>query len=1159
MASAYQDIIRIRGGRAAYNLESEGDKEWASFIPNAQFDSVLQKVLKSVRNNDIDLHKSFWLNGTYGTGKSHAVAVISHLLGDSMECIKPWVELEYAGEKYESQRQAILSLREHKRLLTVKLYGIESMTHPADLALVLQQTVLTSLRKKNMELHVPSDFERCIEHISTHQGIWQPLIDSHPQLSAVAPNIEQLVNLLNQGDVGTYHHVVDALRYSGLGTLRQDNAKLKDWMIEVQDKLVEQGEYTGLLIVWDEFTDVMRDPMGVQVLKALQEVADTLMSENNNSYLFLISHPSAFDTIGAEQLKQTNGRYHVMKYNMEPASAFRIMSRKFEISDRARHEKMRNAFYQINQGLLQIFNQYSINQNASDEDLRSLFPLHPGTANLATHYATVVGAATRGVFEFLAQNDDIRHFLSDPDKFQNCDTITADYLWDYILKDLQTDVTHYGAVTERYNSYLHRVKNKGVAYFAIFKSLLLLNAFNNVSGSSNYGLITPSAENIRNLYRGTRYAVQMDSVLQWLNDESIIQRAPGGMYSVQFSALPPIEIENKKTEMRSSAHFLRTYAIANFGAGTLFEKRFLPNTQRPFEYAYFSDEENDAILRNRIKKRRKQAKEHSLFFALLLSRNNEELAKLSTFAEACAKDTDDKDLRNIIFIVFNEVFSEIKYDQFIEYMANKACAESRGLADQSKSHNDNAQNMVKEWLDSVYRNNATIYINGVEKQPIAVRKLPTIVKDIIVPMIYSSAPEAHALLRTKAPMPFWKTQNSKGMVRTMLFAKSFGEILEMNSNMRYIQHLLQDCLDENLEWKVDIPIDHPLKKVCNVVSAIIERADKSQTFNYDEKFDLLTKPPYGFYPNFANMAMMAFAMRPWVKKIFDMQGKPRDENAMVDDIELLFKVWDGTKKAGGKLSFKFQTPEEGKLCREITSLFSLESRTKDYGDISSLTNAKYVIVNHYLNGKKTPLWALKYVPSNLLASTQTQAKITASIKRLVDNIVTICSERELRNPALVNETLKLIDEQRMDVMNILNVENVFIAGFHHFLLNLPIVNIQEDELEEVMEYIQGHSESSVGYWTEQAVIDHAKDWRLKKVSQTPPIEPPSNGDADIISGDDSVEHGTSSQNDETDKLEEMREKARKRIEQIQTLEEAKELLFNLCKDGTESFLAKIVQ
>lgn len=88
MATTYNDIIRKRGGKAAYSIEEEKEKQWESFIPNDQFNAVLRTVLRSVRGNDIDNHKSFWINGTYGTGKSHAVAVIKHLLCDSINEIQ---------------------------------------------------------------------------------------------------------------------------------------------------------------------------------------------------------------------------------------------------------------------------------------------------------------------------------------------------------------------------------------------------------------------------------------------------------------------------------------------------------------------------------------------------------------------------------------------------------------------------------------------------------------------------------------------------------------------------------------------------------------------------------------------------------------------------------------------------------------------------------------------------------------------------------------------------------------------------------------------------------------------------------------------------------------------------------------------------------------
>lgn len=34
MATTYNDIIRKRSGRAAYNIEEEKERQWESFIPN---------------------------------------------------------------------------------------------------------------------------------------------------------------------------------------------------------------------------------------------------------------------------------------------------------------------------------------------------------------------------------------------------------------------------------------------------------------------------------------------------------------------------------------------------------------------------------------------------------------------------------------------------------------------------------------------------------------------------------------------------------------------------------------------------------------------------------------------------------------------------------------------------------------------------------------------------------------------------------------------------------------------------------------------------------------------------------------------------------------------------------------------------------------------
>ena len=244
MATKYDDIIKLRGGKAAYDIAEEKQGEWISFIPNEQFNSVLRTVIKSVRCNDIDFHKSFWINGTYGTGKSHAVAVISHLLGDDVEEIRKWVDYEYKGTKFEIIRHALYDLRKSKRLLTVNLYGLGAMTHPGDVALVLQKAVTETLRKHKIEIVVPTDYENYIEQIRQNPEIWNHLIDTHTALSSVVSDCEQLVENLKTGDLGIFHRVTDTLREARLD-IRLNNDNIKNWLIEVQDRLAELGTYNG--------------------------------------------------------------------------------------------------------------------------------------------------------------------------------------------------------------------------------------------------------------------------------------------------------------------------------------------------------------------------------------------------------------------------------------------------------------------------------------------------------------------------------------------------------------------------------------------------------------------------------------------------------------------------------------------------------------------------------------------------------------------------------------------------------------------------------------------------------------------------------------------------------------------------------------------------
>ena len=1081
----YSDIVTLRSMRPAYNIQEEGLGEWKTFIANDQFNDILNRMVKAVRNNDADYHKSIWIAGTYGTGKSHAGAVLKHLFCDPIDDIREYVEEEYKKDKYALLRNAVLGVREQKRLFPVNLYGQQSIAHEEDLSLQLQKEIKNALDKAGIKIVVQTDFDTLVQHIDEQPAIWQSLIDNNSILSSVAPDLKKLKQLLSAGDTEVLDRVRNAQRIAGIDIRLQGN-NIQQWIFEVQEKLHDEG-YNGMLIIWDEFTEIMTSSIGTRLLVRLQEIAEAMMNPENDSYFLFISHPSALNSLKEEEREKTKGRYHYVTYNMEPVSAFKIMSKKFKIVDDALYQQRKDRFFTLHHELLEVFSTSSANVEETIENIQNLFPLHPSTANLATYYAREAGSSSRSVFEFLA-SDDVRNFLDNEDNYSNERTITSDYLWDYVREYFESDTTKFGAVTERYNSHHLAVEAAGDNYLRVFKGILLLNALNNIANSDT---VTPSTENIENLFVGTEVQPELSEILDFLNDKSIIQRQPNGNYSILFTALPGEEIQHIKEELISS-NFLYTDQVIKFGdaARNSFDKSF-KQVNRALSYQFFSKQGNEYTLLSRIENTQHETKSYELFLAIMVARNQSEMFEMKDIADRnCREDR----FQNTVFVVMEAYFGDKNYERFIEYQANAQCAQRHGLPNQQKTYSKNASDMITEWTTRMKGSNVTMYLRG-DDMTISGSKTASTLNMVIAPVIFSSGPESLELIKIKSSNTYWKRASVKATVDAVLSFHTKQDILASaacSGPGRHVEFLLQDSVDDNLDWKTDIDPNHPLKKVCDYVDEWLSgrHTNKNQTFNLGEKLEGLTKPPYGLFQGYAPMAMVAFAMRKYVNQIFDTNGKQRTAQHIVDDVVEMFKSWENGKTSQ-KLNFMFESKEAGKLCKNLITMFSLK-KLKGYSDISSLKDARWAIQHEYAKEKGYPLWALKYCISE---------NNTSQMQSLIDNVIKVVSDPEsMKNPQLLSNTINGYDELKIEWGNLL-IENDgknYQNGFENFLKDVEIVNLKDEEILEAMHYLQGHLEGEVGLWKESEVKDKLKDWRMSQPTKpvgpytppTPPSDPP---------------------------------------------------------------------
>lgn len=1070
----YSDIVNLRAMRPAYNIQEEGHDEWKTFIANDQFNGILNNMIKAVRNNDADNHKSVWIAGTYGTGKSHAGAVLKHLFCDAIDEIQEYVEDEYKKDKYAMLRSSLLALRQQKRLFPVNLYGQQSIAHEEDLSLQLQKEIKKALKEAGINITVQTDYDTLVQHIEEQPGIWQNLIDNNTILSSVAPDLKKLKRELLNCNSDVLERVRNAQRIAGID-IRLKGNNLKQWIFEVQNELRGQGVYDGLLIIWDEFTEIMTSAIGTRLLVQLQEIAEAMMNAENDSYFLFISHPSALNTLKEEEREKTKGRYHYETYNMEPVSAFKIMSKKFKVIDEQAYNHRKERFFSLHSELLEQFSSSSANMEETIENIQNLYPIHPATANLATYYAREAGSSSRSVFEFLA-SDAVRDFLDQEENYDAERTVTADYLWDYVKEYFESDTAKFGAVTERYNSHHLAVEAAGDNYLKVFKGILLLNALNNIANSDT---VTPSEENITNLFVGTEIEHELKEVLEFLNDKSIIQRQPNGNFSILFTALPGEEIQKIKEELMAS-NYLYTDQVVKFSdaANTEFEKIF-KQVARPMTYQFFSRQANVYTLLSKIENVQRSAKPYEVFLAILVARNQEELLTLKEIAE---RNSADERFVNTTFVVMEATFGDKNYERFIEYQANAQCAQRHSLPNQQKTYAKNAADMVVEWAKKMRGNNATFYLRG-DSMTVVGSKLPSTINNSIAPTIFWAGPESLDIVRAKSSVTYWKKASVKATVDAVLSFNTKQDIVNACGGQgRHVEFILQDSVDENLGWKSDISPDHTLKKVCDYVDEWLsgKHTNKNQAFNLGDKLIGLTQAPYGLFQGYASMAMVAFAMRKYVNQIFDTNGKQRSSQHLVDDVVEMFKAWE-TGKTSNKLNFMFESKEAGKLCKHLIAMFSLK-KLKGYSDISSLKDARWAIQHEYAKEKGFPLWALKYCSSTYN---------TEAMRQLIDNVIKVVSEPDsMKNPSLLEATISGYEAQKFEWSNLL-VENHggnYYEGFVAFMKDVDIVNIQDHEIDKAIDYLKGHLEGEVGLWKESDVKDKLKDWRMSQ-QVVPPTHP----------------------------------------------------------------------
>lgn len=1052
----YKDVIELyEYFQPVYDITSEYGNYWKQFIPTKTFLETLKRFLGSLEaEKGSPNRKSIWIQGAYGTGKSHATGVIKHLLWDDLEEIEDFIE------KIDDVqlREKLRSFRRENKVFPVTLKGVSGISDPKTLSLAIEEAVKEALKREGIEVRTQSEFERYIEKMYDDSINWDKIIEKNIELKALVGDLEGLLRELKNRNVD----VLRALDRSW--DLNIPHPKIENWLGEVLKELQGKG-ISSIAIYWDEFTPLMELSISSSILNILQNIAEKSLSEN--IFLLIISHrrpeQSQISNVDYEKIL---GRFHFIEYSMENITTFHIISNAIRKKDEKRWREVREEVHNKNPGLNRIMQKLIGIDLSLINVTKNLFPIHPYTATIATAISQYIGSSERSIFNFLYdQEKGFQKFISEyPDGNNGKEYfLTADFLWDFFLDDFERKPPEkVGPILSKYSLHRDALEKKSPHHSAIFKGILLLNLLHSFIGISSLkgGFYSPSEENIKDMFLGTSHENYVDEVLIDIDKLGYVSKTPDGLFLISLTPLPPQEINTEKEILKRE--YEDVTKLIHKELKDELEKALFGNILREVEFQIYWSGIKDFDLKRKFKIDFR--KPHSLHIALFLSKDKREIGDIKNTIKKLIEEEGITE-RNLIFIISDTDLGVDNYEKIIEYLAREKVANTHSYKEEADINRDYVKRLIEDWVNKIKRGYFDVYHQNesgtLESYPrLSVVSLEDRLNKVISPKIFRFGLENIEELTKN--INIWKTSHSEKVAGIFLSTNTLSELEEETKSApyRYLRGIFMNnrgeyIVDKNLRFHNNVDIDHPTVRICREVENEIEK-NKSKVFNLGDTLVFLRKPPYGLYHNPINYAVLSFALRPFVGKLYEANtGKKLTSETLKDKVVDLFKYWDNGKDKE-KLEVRLGTPAEEELIGVLKEMFGL----REEDSLSSIR----LRIREWVERAGFPLWSLKSF-----------GKEEKSLNLSLEVLDFLISKEKYLNENIIERSINLLKMNQTNLKPLLNKDKLK-EGFVIWLKSLEEVKIEDEEVEEVIGYLRKNMQEEVVLWKEDKVIIKLKDW-----------------------------------------------------------------------------------
>ncbi len=323
--------------------------------------------------------RSFWVHGSYGTGKSYAAIFVKHLLEEKPEVIDEFLSKSSRLSKY---RNRFMKCRNKGDYLVIWKTGCTGI-RTGDMMLVeAEQAVREALVAKfgdKADLGGASLISAVTDRLDDASINWDHVIEN-TILSDDYSSVEELRAAVSSGKLSAIQTTAMVLRDMKFGLISNLDT-FENWLTEVID--ANGLAKSGIFFIWDEFTEYVAHSDDHTIMQQLSEFCKV-----KPFFMLYVVHRSdeMVDSMGKDRYQMITNRFHTVEFHISASAALDLIAGSIVVRN-----GMQNAWADERNQVVNDFKKFLPDlvglDDKTGEMIDKLCPIHPMTIRLLSRVA----------------------------------------------------------------------------------------------------------------------------------------------------------------------------------------------------------------------------------------------------------------------------------------------------------------------------------------------------------------------------------------------------------------------------------------------------------------------------------------------------------------------------------------------------------------------------------------------------------------------------------------------------------------------------------------------------------------------------------------------------------------------------------------------------